>query len=152
MPNAKDIIMHNLDRYGYAYTERAKEIKVEHAFNLRTTIDLSQEGKVLITERLEGWNVLTGLVRTKDLDRAVRYTWIGMAFVYLLGFVLMTTMEDKDAGRRFLVFLQLISMSCIVVTLSGTVYYLVKAEGFRQIVTYWTKELSPVHVDHNARP
>ena len=142
MTNAKEIIMHNLDRFGYAYTERANEIKVEHPFNLRTTIDLSQEGKVLISDRLEGWNVLTGLVRTKDLGRAIRYTWIGMAVVYLVAVVLMTAMEDKDVGLSAVVFIQLVSTALVLITLSGTLFYLVKAEGFRMAVMAWVRGTS----------
>ncbi len=64
----KDNIRRELDRFGYNYAERDQELEVRLGFNLTTTIDLSQEGRVLLTDRLQGCNLLSGLVPTKDVD------------------------------------------------------------------------------------
>ncbi|MBK7087178.1 MAG: hypothetical protein IPH53_22055 [Flavobacteriales bacterium] len=72
----KDNIKRQLDRFGYNYAERDQKLEVRLGYNLSTTIDLSQEGKVLLTDRLHGWNLLTGLVPTKDVGRAIRHTLV----------------------------------------------------------------------------
>ena len=138
MANSKDIIHQNLDRFGYDYVKNGQGFEVKLGFKLRTTINLA----VLMTDRLDGWNILTGMIRFKDLTGAIRYTWIGMAVLYGIALVLMQTMEDKDIGHAVVVFIQLVSTALVLITLSGTLFYLVKAEGFRMAVMAWVRGTS----------
>ena len=137
----KDNIRRELDRFGYNYAERDQELEVRLVFNLTTTIDLSQEGRVLLTDRLQGWNLLTGLVPTKDVGRAIRHTWIlnGVVFLFAI-FLLSATIDGPRITLLHVILVQLIVMVNLVWTLSATIFYLVKAEGFRQTVMAWMKD------------
>ena len=141
MATSKDIIQQNLDRFGYDYVQNGQGFEVKLGFNLRMTIDLSQDSRVLLRDRLQGWNLLTGLVPTKDLSRAVRHTWIlnGIVFLFAI-FLLSATIEGPRTTLLHVILVQLIVMVNVVWTLSATIFYLVKAEGFRQTVMAWMKD------------
>ena len=142
MANSKDIIHQNLDRFGYDYVKNGQGFEVKLGFKLRTTINLADDDRVLMTDRLDGWNILTGMIRFKDLTGAIRYTWIGMAVLYGIALVLMQTMEDKDIGHAVVVFIQLVSTAWVLITLSATLFYLIKAEGFRLALMGWVRGTS----------
>ena len=137
----KDNIKRQLDRFGYNYAEREEKLEVRLGFNLCTTIDLSQDSRVLLRDRLQGWNLLTGLVPTKDLSRAIRHTWILNGVVLLFASLLLSaTFDGPRITLLHVILVQLMVMVNLVWTLAATIFYLVKAEGFRQTVMAWMKD------------
>lgn len=142
MTNTKDIVTRNLDRFGYTYTERAQTIEVKHPFNLRTTIDLSQEGKVLLTDRLVGWNSLMGLIPAKDLTTTILYTWRLLGFIGAFAGALLANKAlwaEPSAGIRWATAILFISIVAMLSMTSAVNYYLTTANTFRNIVTRWAE-------------
>lgn len=123
----KDKILEFLEKYDFKYSSNNEEITVNLDFAQKVFIDFSQPNKIIISDKLTGWNFLTGIVEM-SLRAAMVYNFIG-AFILALFFM---TLHFINAEILFIPFYLLYIMW--VLMFSG--YYLVKLEGFKSHIKY----------------
>jgi hypothetical protein len=119
-----------LNKFDYKFEKKNKKIIVKSVFAQRIIIDFTDPEKVKITDRLVGWNFLTGLIEM-SIKNATLYNFIGaiimtFLFVYL----------DLEYGGLNLVFFFL---AFIIWVLLWTIFYLVKAENLKRVLTSWNE-------------
>ncbi|MDG4945859.1 hypothetical protein NMK71_05485 [Weeksellaceae bacterium KMM 9713] len=119
-----------LNKFDYKFENKNNKIIVKLDFAQRIIIDFSDPEKVKITDRLVGWNFLTGLIEM-SIKNATLYNFIGaiimtFLFVYL----------DLEYGGLNLVFFFL---AFIIWVLLWTIFYLIKAENLKRILTSWNE-------------
>jgi len=76
-----------LNKFDYKFEKKNNKIIVKLDFAQRIIIDFSDQKKIKITDRLVGWNFLTGLIEM-SIKNATLYNFIGalimtFLFVYL---------------------------------------------------------------------
>jgi hypothetical protein len=128
----KTRIKNHLERFGYDFNDHGEILSVRLGFSQHMVIDLSDPDKIRLIDRLKGWNFLTGIVET-GLKGAMLYNTIGLIaialiFIFLTGYVANTMV------------LALIFTAFVGYILLWSVFYLVKAESFRQQVCIWIKD------------
>ena len=119
-----------LNKFDYKFEKKNNKIIVKSDFAQRIINDFSDPEKIKITDRLVGWNFLTGLIEM-SIKNATLYNFIGaiimtFLFVYL----------DLDYGGLNLVFFFL---AFIIWVLLWTIFYLVKSENLKRILTSWNE-------------
>jgi hypothetical protein len=119
----------NLNRYDYKFAVRGQKIEVKLDFAQRVFIDLSNPSKVIITDKLTGWNLLTGMIRM-SLKGAMIYSFIGMALMAYL------CLYGDIVAKLPLTNLFIFMVSWILL---WTCYYHIKLENFRQQILLWTQ-------------
>jgi len=126
----KTMIQTHLEQFGYDYTDHGEMLTVR--LSLHVVIDLSEPDKIRLIDRLKSWHFLTGIIETR-LKGALVYNTIGLfvislIFIFLAGYV-------SDPAILILVFTALVGY-----ILLWTLFYLIKAETFKQQVRTWMKE------------
>ena len=119
-----------LNKFDYKFEKKNNKIIVKSDYALRIIIDFSDPEKVKITDRLVGWNFLTGLIEM-SIKNATLYNFIG-AIVMTFLFVYM----DLEYDGLNLVFFFL---AFIIWGLLWTIFYLVKAENLKRILISWNE-------------
>lgn len=127
----KETIQSNLERFGYDYIDHGQILAVRLGFSLHVNIDLSDPNKIELIERLKSWNFLTGIIET-SIKGAILYNTIGSVVVALI-FIFLSGYTDPTI--LIIVFLALMGN-----ILLWTLFYLTKAESFKQQVITWDKK------------
>lgn len=127
----KDKIKNALDKYDYNYIEQGDQIKVKLDFSHQIIIDLTNPNKVIIKDKLTGWNFLTGMIEM-SLKNAMIYNFVG---TIVFGFICLY-------GNLQSTKINLVSLFMIFITwvIMFTLFYLVKSENFKRQIINWTKE------------
>jgi len=128
----KTTIKNHLERFGYDYTDHGEILTVRMGFSLQVVIDLSDPEKVRLIDRLKGWNFLTGIIET-NLKRAMIFNTIGLIAVALI-FILLTGFV-VDSAILIIIFTALMGY-----ILLWSLFYLTKAENFKQKLNIWIKD------------
>ena len=119
-----------LKRFDYKYQKKNNEIIIKLAFSQRIIIDFSDAEKVKITDKLVGWNFLTGLIEM-NIKNATLYNFIGatiMTFLFLY-------IDLESDGINLLYFFLLF----IIWVLLWTIFYLVRAENTKRMLISWNQ-------------
>jgi hypothetical protein len=120
-------------RFGYVYQRHPKSIEIKLDFSHQVTIDFSDPENIKITDRLIGWNFLTGLLQM-NLKNAILITLIGLAILA----VLLSVFGGSFDTNQHLYFLFL--MYCLWVTICSF-YYLIKFEALKQQLIRWNENV-----------
>ena len=128
----KTTIKNHLERFGYDYTDHGEILTVRMGFSLQVVIDLSDPEKVRLIDRLKGWNFLTGIIET-NLKGAMIFNTIGLIAVALI-FILLTGFV-VDSAILIIIFTALMGY-----ILLWSLFYLTKAENFKQKLNIWIKD------------
>ena len=123
----KEKIITALNKYDYNFTEQKEKIIVKLDYSHQIIIDLSNPLKVIITDKLVGWNFLTGSIQM-NMKNAMLYNFIG---TNLFGFLILFTNAKTPIFSLFLIFITWILM--------WTLFYLTKAESLKRQIISWTK-------------
>lgn len=118
----KENVITFLNKYDYKYVIKNNLIIVQLELAQQVTVDFCEPNKIIIKDKLIGWNFLTGMI-TMSLKNAVLYNFVGLIF---LGFVCLYS-ENTENGIN-LVVLFLVFTTWIIL-FSG--FYLIKLEGFK---------------------
>ena len=118
----KQQILNFLNKYNYTYTESNKNIIVKLDFSQRIYINLDEENKIKISDKLTGWNFLTGIIEM-SLKNAMLYNFIGAIIIGIMFFCFQLESQSNILIPIYLVF--------ILWVLMFTFYYLVKLENFK---------------------
>ncbi len=119
-----------LKKYDYNFQRENKELIIKMDFALRMIIDFSDSEKIIIKDKLVGWNPLTGLIGM-SIKGAILYNIIGAIIITFLLVYL-----DFEPERINLVFLFL---AFIFWVLLWTMYYLMKSEYLKQTLISWNE-------------
>jgi len=111
-----------LKKYDYKFYEENQKIIVKLDFSQRVYLDFSEDDKLKITDKLIGWNLLTGVL-SMSLKNAVIYISIMSFFAALITLIL----NFKGFGNHLL----FIFGFCSIQYLFFSIYYLVKLESFK---------------------
>jgi hypothetical protein len=126
----KEKVFNFLNKYDYNYSEKNDSIFVKLELSQQVTIEFEAPNKIIIKDKLIGWNFLTGMI-AMSLKNALLYNFVGLI---LLGFVCLYT-ENTGNGIN-LVVLFLVFITWVVLFSS---FYLIKLEGFKNQLINWTK-------------
>jgi hypothetical protein len=119
-----------LNKFDYNFEKKNSTITIKLDFAQRIIVDFSVPEKIKITDRLVGWNFLTGLIEM-SIKNATLYNFIG-AIVMTFLFVYL----DLEYGGLNLVFFFL---GFIIWVLLWTIFYLVKSENIKQNLIRWNE-------------
>ena len=118
----KDQILNYLNKYDFKFSVNSEFITVNLDFAQKVSIDFSQIDKIKITDKLTGWNFLTGLI-PMSLKNAMIYNLIGGIIIGILFLNIQLKNTEINFISMYLVF--------ILWVLLFSVYYLVKLESFK---------------------
>ncbi|EAQ49118.1 MULTISPECIES: hypothetical protein [Leeuwenhoekiella] len=120
----------SLNKFDYKFEKINNKIIVKLDFAQRIIIDFSDPEKIKITDRLVGWNFLTGLIEM-SLKNATLYNFIGAIIMTIL-FVYLDLEYD---GLNFVFFF----LAFVIWMLLWTLFYLFKAENLKRILISWNE-------------
>lgn len=113
-----------LKQFDYKYLRKENELVVIMEFSQRVSINFSDPKKVVITDKLIGWNFLTGMIHM-SIKKALLFNLIlGGILSYSLSFI------NTELGLfAFFVYLIWIFL--------WSVFYLSKSENLKDIILNW---------------
>ncbi|PQJ20608.1 hypothetical protein [Tenacibaculum sp. SG-28] len=117
-----------LNKFDYKFEKKNNKIIVKLDFAQRIIIDFSDPKKIKITDRLVGWNFLTGLIEM-SLKSATLINFIAV----LITTFLLVYFDIKYSELNFMFFF----LVAIFWELFWTIFYLVKMENMKGILTSW---------------
>ncbi len=123
-----------LKKYNYQVKEQYGEIIVKLDSTVQIKINETEDGRVLITDKLLGYNMLTG-VWSMSIKSSIVFNTI-MSLLYLLLFTYVTFGSDNDKIPLLALCYLIIAFSWIIL---WTIYYLVKIENFKTLLMSWDK-------------
>lgn len=94
----KENALEFLKKYDYKFHEEDQKIVVKLDFSQRVYLDFSEDDKMKITDKLIGWNFLTGLL-SMSLKNAVIYNSIMCFFA----FVILSLLNFKGMGNNLVI-------------------------------------------------
>jgi len=121
-----------LKKFNYPFLRGHNRLVVELKYSQRLIIDFSDTEKIVIEERLESLNFLTGLLGMNMKD-AIIYNAIGLP---IIGFLLSVLM-DISIVQPELCFLLLAMVLWVVL---WTIYYVMKFENLKRQLILWHRE------------
>ncbi|MGJ8551246.1 hypothetical protein [Winogradskyella wichelsiae] len=119
-----------LNKFDYKFEKKNNQIIVKLDLAQRIIIDFSNPEKIKITDRLVGWNFLTGLIEM-SIKNATIYNFIG-ALVLTIMFVYLDLEYD---GINLIFFF----LTFILWVILWTTFYLIKAENIKRTLMSWNQ-------------
>jgi hypothetical protein len=119
-----------LNKFDYKFEKKNNKIIVKSDFAQRIIIDFSDPEKVKITDKLVGWNFLTGLIEM-SIKNATIYNFIG-ALVLTIMFVYL----DLESDGINLIFFFLTFILWVILWI---MFYLIKAENIKRTLMSWNQ-------------
>ena len=119
-----------LKKFDYKFEKKNNKIIVKSEFAQRIIIDFSELDKVIITDRLVGWNFLTGLIEM-SIKNATVYNFFGAIVMTFLFVYLDLEYDGLNLVFFFLAF--------IIWVILWTTFYLVKAENIKRNIIRWNE-------------
>ena len=119
-----------LNKFDYKFEKKNNQIIVKLDLAQRIIIDFSNPEKIKITDRLVGWNFLTGLIEI-SIKNATIYNFIG-ALVLTIMFVNL----DLESDEINLIFFFLTFILWVIL---WTTFYLIKAENIKRTLMSWNQ-------------
>ena len=117
-----------LNKFDYKFEKKNDQIIVKLDLAQRIIIDFSNPEKIKITDRLVGWNFLTGHIEM-SIKNATIYNFIG-ALVLTIMFVYLDLESD---GINLIFFF----LTFILWAILWTTFYLIKAENIKRTLMSW---------------
>ncbi|PZU81542.1 MAG: hypothetical protein DI529_15370 [Chryseobacterium sp.] len=118
----KEKTLEFLNKYNYKFYEENHKIVVKLDFSQRVYLDFSENAKLKVTDRLTGWNFLTGLLNM-SLKNAVIYN----AIMSFFAGVIILIVNSKEINSSLLI----VFGFCTIQYLFFAIYYLIKLESFK---------------------
>lgn len=119
-----------LNKFNYNFERNNSTLIIKLDFALTIIIDFSNPDNIKITDRLVGWNFLTGLIEM-SIKNAIIYNFVG---ILLAGFVF--TYLDYSLDKPTLIFVFLVFLSWVLLF---SIYYFAKSETLKQNLIRWNE-------------
>jgi len=114
----------------FGYQRKNNELIIKMAFAQRVIVEFSEPDKIVIKDKLVGWNFLTGLIEM-SIKKAILYNFIGAIIITFLFMFLNLKYSGLNMVFLFLAFM--------VWVLLWTMFYLIKAENLKRILIQWNE-------------
>lgn len=121
-----EILKNALNKYGYSFIEQEDTIIVKLEFAQQITINFKNSDKVIISDKLTGWNFLTGYIKM-SFKNAMIYNFIGVIVIALVN--IYADLNNISLHNLFLLL--------GIWILMWTFYYAVKLESFKCKIMHW---------------
>jgi hypothetical protein len=121
-------IINALDKYDYKYINQKGLIIVKLDYAQQIIIDVTNPDKVIVKDKLVGWNFLTGSIQM-NIKNAMVYNFVGLI---IFGFLLVANDNNTQVFLPFF-------LTFIAWVLMWTIFYHVKSESLKQQIISWTK-------------
>ncbi|WP_299781500.1 hypothetical protein [uncultured Formosa sp.] len=119
-----------LKKFDYEFQRKNNVLIVKLNYSQRIIIDFSDSEKIKIKDKLVGWNFLTGLIEM-SIKNAILYNFVGVMIITFL-FVYLNLKAD-------IINLVFFYLAFIVWVLLWSMFYLIKAENFKQTLIRWNE-------------
>ena len=124
----REILKQKFETYGYKYSENSDELIVDLGHSQMIYIKLSTKDKFLISDKLVGWNFLTGLIEM-SFKKAMVYNTV----ILILCALIFMSMHQMSMSLNFV----FIFLTLSIWTTIWSLYYLIKSENFKSQVMNW---------------
>lgn len=118
----REKIINFLEKFDYRYSVKDQIVEVKLDFSQKVMIDLSETTKIKISDKLVGWNFLTGLL-VMSLKNAIIYNFIISIISSFVFFYLQSLISFINFIPFYFVFILWLLMSIQ--------YYVIKLENFK---------------------
>jgi uncharacterized membrane protein YeaQ/YmgE (transglycosylase-associated protein family) len=119
-----------LNKFDYKYERKNSKLIIKLDFAQRVIIDFADPEKIKITDRLVGWNFLTGLIEMSTKN-AILYNFVGAIIITILFTYLDIKYKEMNLVFFFLAF--------IFWVLLWTIFYLIKAANIKRDLISWNE-------------
>ena len=126
----KDVIIKNLKRYRYNYSENEHQIIVKLGLSQIIKINFNKDETISITDKLTGWNWLTGFI-----DMSIKNSMIYQTIGLFIGALLIIFDYRADNVTFFPLLTILIAVTGWIIIWS--VFYLIKSENMKTKIIFW---------------
>lgn len=130
----KEELKVKLKRYDYKYKEQFEKVIVKLGSSLEVAIDFSENEKVIITDKLRGYNILTG-VWSMSVKGSIIFNTI-LSFFFFLFYSYLNYISSKPFTSFLTLMILVLAFGWIVL---WTLYYLIKVESFKILIQSWDK-------------
>jgi len=130
----KEELKQKLKKYNYKYKEQFDVIIVNLTPTLEIKIDYSEADRVIISDKLRGYNMLTG-IWSMSVKTSIVFNTI-LSFVYALFFIFLNYSLNKQEFDVIIILLFVIGMCWLIL---WTNFYFVKAENFKTLIKSWDR-------------
>ncbi|MCG6187376.1 MULTISPECIES: hypothetical protein [Maribellus] len=130
----KEKVITKLNRYKINYKESGKSVVINLGLNQEIIILFLDNEKIKITDKLRGWNLLSGMLEV-SLKKVMILQFIFVVITCALLFIIL-----YYTGFDFNTMLNIITLVAIFnwgYVIYWTNYYHVKAENFKSMVMNW---------------
>ncbi len=121
-----------LNKFDYTYRKENNKLIIKEDFALQIIIDFSDADTIKITDKLVGWNFLTGLIEM-SVSKAIRYTFFSGMLATLLFVYLYLNLGDNGVNFTFF-FLAFLFWVALWVP-----FYIIKAESVKKTLMRWNE-------------
>jgi len=128
----KEELKQKLKKYNYKFKEQFDVVIVNLSPSLEVRIDYNDPDRVIISDKLIGYNVLTG-VWSMSIKGSIIFNGI-MSLVYALFFAFL--IENNHSFDLYITFFFIIGMAWIIL---WTNYFHVKADNFKTLIKSWDR-------------
>ncbi|ALJ06338.1 hypothetical protein APS56_14855 [Pseudalgibacter alginicilyticus] len=115
-----------LKKFDYNYQRNNNQLIIEMDFSQKISIDFSNPEKVKITNKVIGWNFLTGIINMTIKNAAIFNLISGLILGFIFFFI------DIKTGIFFLIAL-------VIWVLSWYTFYLSKTDTLKHFLINWSK-------------
>ncbi len=129
----KEELKVKLKKYDYKFTDQFDVVTVKLG-SLEVKVDFSEIEKVIISDRLRGYNVLTG-VWSMSIKGSIIFNSI-LSFLYLMFYFYLSYNLDKPFFNFLTLFFFILGVGWWIL---WTIYFLFKLEGFKTLIMSWDK-------------
>ncbi len=129
----KELIKGKLKKYEYKYSENNNNLSINMGLSLFVIIEFNENGSINMTDKLKGWNLLTGLL-SMSVKASMIYQSIGI-FIATFLLILMGNASD-DLLIPFLFIL----VGSSVWALLWSFFYLTKSENMKKQLVLWIEQ------------
>ncbi|RLD62911.1 MAG: hypothetical protein DRJ01_05130 [Bacteroidetes bacterium] len=126
----KEILIKNLKRYRYNFSENKHQIIVKLGLSQIVKINFNEDDTISITDKLTGWNFLTGII-----DMSIKNSMIYQTIGLIIGALLLIFVDGKERILFSPLLTILIAITGLIIIWS--VFYLIRAENMKTKIIFW---------------
>ncbi|MDW7693171.1 hypothetical protein R9C00_09415 [Flammeovirgaceae bacterium SG7u.111] len=125
----KEKLIGQLEKFDYEYKDLNTWVEIRLTRSLHVSVDFSNDGKCVIKERFNGWNILSGILGLKLKTSLVFNSISAFIFAFVIFFYSMEL--ENSTPLMFGCFIY------IIVNIPWFFYYHIKYETFKKQVMEW---------------
>ncbi len=127
---ATENISKKLEKYDFNFVNQEKSIIIKAGLSQEVEVWFHENGKIMIKDKLTGWNPLTGLIQM-SLRSAVIY--ISIAFFALLAVMIFTSSVNDNITPFFGILYTLLTVWSVM----WVIYYTIKLESLKRTLIFF---------------